>query len=65
MIIGKPRESRKEKKVLDSEVVLKKSNNNRESLKITIKSSGPRGQAQTHVDKQKSATSAAVQKRID
>ena len=40
VIIGEPREYKKGKKVLDREVVLEKSNGNRESLKITIKSSG-------------------------
>jgi hypothetical protein len=45
VIIGEPRESKKEKKILDRVVVLKKSSDNRESLKITIKSSGLRGQA--------------------
>jgi hypothetical protein len=40
VIIGEPREHKKGKKVLDREVVLEKSNGNRESLKITIKSSG-------------------------
>ena len=39
VINGEPRESKKGKKVLDHEVVLEKSNGNRESLKITIKSS--------------------------
>ena len=62
MIIGEPREYKKGKKVLDREVVLEKSNGNRESLKITIKSSGLGGQAQTPVDKQKSATNTIVQK---
>ena len=62
MIIGEPREHKKGKKVLDREVVLEKSNGNRESLKITIKSSGFRGQAQTRMDKQKSATNTIVQK---
>jgi hypothetical protein len=55
VIIGEPRESTKRKKVLDREVVLEKSSDNRESLKITIKSSGLGGQAQTLMDKQKSA----------
>jgi hypothetical protein len=40
VIIGEPRESKKGKKVLDREVVLEKSSDNRESFKITIKSSG-------------------------
>jgi hypothetical protein len=40
VIIGEPRKSKKGKKVLDREVVLEKSNDNRESLKIIIKSSG-------------------------
>jgi hypothetical protein len=40
VIIGEPRESKKGKKVLNREVVLEKSNDNRESVKITIKSSG-------------------------
>ena len=62
MIIGKPREPKKGNKVLYREVVLEKSNGNRESLKITIKSSGLGGQAQTPVDKQKSATNTIVQK---
>jgi hypothetical protein len=62
VIIGKPRESKKGKKVLDREVVLGKSNGNRESLKITIKSSRLRGQAQTPVDKQKSVTNTIIQK---
>jgi hypothetical protein len=39
VIIGEPRESKKGKKVLDREVMLEKSSDNRESLKITIKSS--------------------------
>ena len=39
VIIGEPREHKKGKKVLDREVVLEKSNDNRESLKITVKSS--------------------------
>ena len=62
MIIGEPREHKKGKKVLDREVVLEKSNGNRESLKITIKSSGLGGQAQTPVDKHKSATNTIVQR---
>jgi hypothetical protein len=62
VIIGEPRESKKGKKVLDREVVLQKSNGNRESLKITIKSSRLREQAQTPMDKQKSATNTIVQK---
>ena len=62
MIIGQDRESKKGKKVLDREVVLEKFNGNRESLKITIKSSGLGGQAQTPVDKQKSTTNTIVQK---
>jgi hypothetical protein len=45
VIIGEPRESKKGKKDLDREVVLEKSNDNRKSLKITIKSSGLGGQA--------------------
>ena len=53
VIIGEPREHKKGKKVLDRKVVLEKSNGNRESLKITIKSSGLGGQAQTPVDNQK------------
>ena len=53
LIICKPREPKKGKKVLDHEVVLEKSNDNQESLKITIKSSGLGGQAQTPVDNQK------------
>ena len=40
MIIGEPREHKKGKKVLDREVVLEKSNGNRESLTITTKSFG-------------------------
>jgi hypothetical protein len=63
VIIGEHRESKKGKKVLDHEVVLEKSSDNRESLKITIKSSGLGGQAQTPVDKHKSATNAIVQRR--
>jgi hypothetical protein len=55
VIIGEPREPRKGKKVLDHEVVLEKSNGNQESIKITIKSSMLGGQAQTPMDKQKSA----------
>ena len=43
VIIGEPREPKKGNKVLDREVVLEKSNDNRESLKITIKSSRLRG----------------------
>ena len=43
VIIGESREPKKEKKVLDREVVLEKSNDNRKSLNITIKSSGLRG----------------------
>ena len=62
IIIDEPREPKKGKKVLDRKVVLEKSNDNRESLKITIKSSGLGGQAQTPVDKQKSATNTIVQK---
>ena len=62
MIIGEPREHKKGKKVLDCEVVLEKSNGNRESLKIPTKSSGLGGQAQGPVDKQKSATNPIVQK---
>jgi GTP cyclohydrolase III len=61
VIIGEPRESKKRKKDLDREVVLEKSNDNRESLKITIKSSRP-GRAQTPMDKQKSATNTIVQR---
>jgi hypothetical protein len=60
VIIGEPRESKKGKKVLDREVVLEKSNDNRESVKITIKSSGLGGQAQTPVDKQKSANNTII-----
>jgi hypothetical protein len=52
MIISEPRESKKEKKVLDREMVLEMSSDNRESLKIIIKSSGLGGQAQSPVDKQ-------------
>jgi hypothetical protein len=63
VINGEPRESKKGKKVLDREVVLEKSNGNRESLKITIKSFGLEGQAQTPVNKQKSATNTIVQRR--
>ena len=62
MIIGEPREHKKGKEVLDRKVVLEKSNGNRESLKITIKSSRLVGQAQTPVDKQKSATNTIVQR---
>ena len=62
MIIGEPREPKKGKKVLDHEVVLEKSNGNRESLKITIKFSRLGGQAQSPVDKQKSATNTIVQR---
>jgi hypothetical protein len=62
VIIGEPRECKKGKKDLDCEVVLEKSNDNRESLKITIKSSGLGGQAQTPMDKQKSATNTIVQR---
>ena len=51
VIIGEPREHKKGKKVLDREVVLEKSNGNRESLKIIIKSFRLEGQAQTPVDK--------------
>ena len=43
--------------------MLEKSNDNRESLKITIKSSRLGGQAQTPVDKHKSATNTIVQRR--
>ena len=50
------------KKVLDRGVVLEKSNDNRESLKITIKSSRLGGQAQTPVDTQKSTTNTIVQR---
>ena len=60
--IDEPKESKKGKKVSDREVVLEKSNDNQESLKITIKSFGLRGQAQTPVDKQKSATNTIVQR---
>jgi hypothetical protein len=45
MIISEPRESKKGKKVLDHKVVLEKSSDNRESLKITIRSSRLAGQA--------------------
>ena len=62
VIIDEPREPKKWKKVSDREVVLEKSNDNRESLKITIKSSRLGGQAQTPVDKHKSATNTIVQK---
>ena len=62
VIIGEPREHKKGKKALDRKVVLEKSNGNRESLKITIKSSRLVGQAQTPVDKQKSATNTIVQR---
>jgi hypothetical protein len=62
VIIGEPRESKKGKKVLDREVVIEKSSDNRESLKITIKSSGLGGQAQTPVDKQKLANDTIVQR---
>jgi hypothetical protein len=64
VIVGEPRESKKRKKVLDREVVLEKSNDNRESLKITIKSSGLGGQAQTPVDKRKSATNTIFQREL-
>jgi hypothetical protein len=40
VIIGEPRESKKGKKVLDREVVLEKSSDNRDNLKIIIKSCG-------------------------
>jgi hypothetical protein len=53
MIIGDPREPRKGKKVLDHEIVLEKSNDNWENLKITIKSSRLGGQAKTPMDKKK------------
>jgi hypothetical protein len=62
VIIGEPRESKKGKKDLDREVVLEKSNDNRESLKITIKSSGLGRQAQTPMDKQKLATNTIIQR---
>ena len=62
MIIGEPREHKKRKKVLDHEVTLEESNGNQESLKITIKSSGLGGQAQTPVDKQESTINTIVQK---
>jgi hypothetical protein len=62
VIIGEPRESKKGKKVLDREVVLEKSSDNQECLKITIKSFGLGGQAQTPVDKQKSANNTTVQR---
>ena len=62
MIICEPREPKKGKKALDRKVVLEKSNGNRESLKINIKSSRLVGQAQTPVDKQKSATNTIVQR---
>jgi hypothetical protein len=61
VIISEPRESKKGKKVLDRKVVLEKSSDNQESLKITIKSSGLGGQAQTPVDKQKSTNNTIVQ----
>jgi hypothetical protein len=64
VIVGEPRESKKRKKVLDREVVLEKSNDNRESLKITIKSSGLGGQAQTPVDKQKLVTNTIFQREL-
>jgi hypothetical protein len=64
VIISKPRESKKGKKVLDHEVVLGKSSDNRESLKITIKSSGLGRQAQTPVDKQKSANDTIIQRGL-
>jgi hypothetical protein len=51
VIIGEPRESKKGKKVLDREVVLEKSSDNRDNLKIIIKSCGVGGQAQTPMDK--------------
>jgi hypothetical protein len=44
VIISEPKELKKGKKVLDHEVVLEKSNGNRESLKITVKCFGLRGQ---------------------
>jgi hypothetical protein len=62
VIIGKPRKFKKEKKVIDHEVMLEKSSDNRKSLKITIKSSGLGGQVQTPVDKQKSANNTIVQR---
>jgi len=62
VIIGKPKEPKKGKKVLDHEVVLETSNGNWENLKITIKTFGLGGQAQTPVDKQKSATNTILQK---
>ena len=62
LIIYEPREPKKGKKVLDHEVVLEKSNDNRESLKITIKSSELGGQAQTPMDKQKSTTNTIIER---
>jgi hypothetical protein len=62
VIIGELRESKKGKKVLDRKTVLEKSNDNWESLKITIKSFGLGGQAQTPVDKQKLANNTIVQR---
>jgi hypothetical protein len=62
MIIAEPREHKKGKKGLDHEVVLEKSSGNRESHKITIKSSRFGGLAQTPVDKQKLTTHAIIQK---
>ena len=64
VIIGETREPKKGKKALDRKVVLEKSNGNRESLKINIKSSRLVGQAQTPVDKQKSATNTIVQRGL-
>jgi hypothetical protein len=62
VIIGEPREPKKGKKILDRKVVLEKSNDNRESLKITIKSLALGRQAQTPVDKQKLATNTIIQR---
>jgi hypothetical protein len=64
VIIGELRESKKGKKVLDRKTVLEKSNDNWESLKITIKSFGLGGQAQTPVDKQKLANNTIVQREL-
>ena len=57
MILSKPRESMKGKKVLDHEVMLERSNGNWENIRITIK-------PQTPMDKQKLATNTIVQKGL-
>lgn len=53
VVIGDPRECSKDPKVLPREVVLEKSNDGQENLKVTIKSLGLYGQIKSLQNKQK------------